>query len=192
MLHYISVTAQDDPDRCVPAQTAADRVIERGDVVAIELSVGYREYAGQVLRTFIVDDEPNDLFTDLHDVATAAYEAMFTAVRPGATSADILDAAAIIDERGYAIVDGLLHGYGVGILPPSLPPEVATTSLTRPVRSGVTPAPFVFETGMTVVLQPNVVTPDGRAGVQLGNMVVVTEAGAESLHDYPMGLLLAS
>jgi hypothetical protein len=41
---------------------------------------------------------------------------------------------------------------------------------------------------MTVVLQPNVITPDERAGVQTGELVLVTESGWEPLHRYPRGL----
>ena len=41
---------------------------------------------------------------------------------------------------------------------------------------------------MTVVIQPNVITPDERAGVQTGELVLVTESGWESLHRYPRGL----
>ena len=41
---------------------------------------------------------------------------------------------------------------------------------------------------MTVVLQPNVITPDERAGVQTGELVLVTETGWEPLHRYPRGL----
>ena len=40
---------------------------------------------------------------------------------------------------------------------------------------------------MTVVIQPNVVTPDGKAGVQTGELVLITDAGAESLHTIPRG-----
>jgi Xaa-Pro aminopeptidase len=47
---------------------------------------------------------------------------------------------------------------------------------------------FTFAAGMTVVLQPNVITPDERAGVQTGELVLVTESGWEPLHRYPRGL----
>jgi Xaa-Pro aminopeptidase len=40
---------------------------------------------------------------------------------------------------------------------------------------------------MTVVVQPNVVTRDGRAGVQVGEMVLVTDTGIERLHKAPRG-----
>jgi Xaa-Pro dipeptidase len=38
-------------------------------------------------------------------------------------------------------------------------------------------------------VQPNVVTQDERAGVQTGELLLVTDAGAERLHDYERGLL---
>jgi hypothetical protein len=44
---------------------------------------------------------------------------------------------------------------------------------------------------MTVVVQPNVVTPDESAGVQTGELLLVTERGAERLHSYERGLLRA-
>jgi hypothetical protein len=40
---------------------------------------------------------------------------------------------------------------------------------------------------MTVVVQPNVVTPDGKAGVQTGELVLITPAGIERLHAFPRG-----
>ena len=76
------------------------------------------------------------------------------------------------------IIDDLLHGYGGGYLPPILGCK------SRP--SGPVPeAPF--RAGQTVVIQPNVVTRDGKAGVQTGEMVVITESGVERLHTVPRG-----
>jgi Xaa-Pro dipeptidase len=191
-LHYISSTPQDAPDRCVPSQTPSQRTLRSGDIIAIELSIGYHGYAGQALRTIVLDAEPNQQFSDLYDAADEAYRRMCDTIKPGATTAELLDALEFIDDRGYAIVDGLIHGYGIGILPPSLPGEGYPTTLTRPVKMpGETHKPFEFDTGMTIVLQPNVTTEDGTAGVQLGNLVVVTEGGVESLHHCPLEFLRA-
>jgi Xaa-Pro dipeptidase len=46
-----------------------------------------------------------------------------------------------------------------------------------------------FRAGQTVVIQPNVVTRDGKAGVQTGEMVVITENGIERLHTVPRGFV---
>jgi hypothetical protein len=40
-----------------------------------------------------------------------------------------------------------------------------------------------------VVIQPNVVTRDGKAGVQTGEMVVITDSGIERMHTMPRGFL---
>jgi len=41
---------------------------------------------------------------------------------------------------------------------------------------------------MTVVRQPNVITPDERARLHTETLVLVTESGWEPLHRYPRGL----
>ena len=41
---------------------------------------------------------------------------------------------------------------------------------------------------MVLVIQPNVVTEDGRAGVQTGEMVRVTETGIERMHMLERGM----
>ena len=40
---------------------------------------------------------------------------------------------------------------------------------------------------MTVVIQPNVVTKDDKAGVQTGEMVLITQNGVERIHTMPRG-----
>ncbi|HEX6486839.1 MAG TPA: hypothetical protein VF012_09020, partial [Nocardioidaceae bacterium] len=45
-----------------------------------------------------------------------------------------------------------------------------------------------FAEGMTVVVQPNVTTPDGRAGVQTGELLHVTASGCERVHGFPRGM----
>ena len=42
---------------------------------------------------------------------------------------------------------------------------------------------------MMVVVQPNVITPDGKAGVQTGEVVLITDHGVERLHAAPRGFL---
>ncbi|HEX9413302.1 MAG TPA: hypothetical protein VF916_07340, partial [Ktedonobacterales bacterium] len=90
---------------------------------------------------------------------------------------DVLDAAEYIHEAGYTICDGLVHGFGGGMMPPDL--RTRRTSATPP-------QPFMFAENMTLVIQPNIVTLGERAGLQVGELVRVTPSGVESLHRYPM------
>jgi Xaa-Pro dipeptidase len=177
-IHYFGITSMDSPDRGAPAQVTTGRRFERGDVLVTELSAAIDGYSGQILRTMTMEDRLAPRFEELHAVAAAAFDAVCSAIRPGATPAEVIDAAGVIEEAGYTIVDDLVHGFGGGYLPPVL------GSASRPAG----PLPdLTFEVGMTVVVQPNVTTLDHRAGVQTGELVVVTPQGAASLHDLPSG-----
>jgi Xaa-Pro dipeptidase len=178
VIHYFGVTAMADPRLGVPAQFSANRGVARGDVVVAEISAAFWDYPGQILRSFAVDAAPTDLYRDLHAVADAAFDAIASMLKPGVMPQQVIDAASVIEQAGFTVIDDLLHGYGGGYLPPVLG--------TRSRPSAHVPTE-PFRAGMTVVIQPNVVTPDGKAGVQTGELVLITDAGVEALHAIPRG-----
>jgi Xaa-Pro aminopeptidase len=45
----------------------------------------------------------------------------------------------------------------------------------------------VLKENMAVVLQPSIVTKDGKAGVQTGECLRITKDGVERLHHAPWG-----
>jgi Xaa-Pro aminopeptidase len=45
---------------------------------------------------------------------------------------------------------------------------------------------FVVREGMLLVIQPNVVTQDGKRGLQVGNLVEITPKGARALQKFPL------
>jgi len=171
-IHYFGVP--------VPAQWPAARRLERGDLLSCEISASYWDYTGQLLRTFSIADDPPPLYRELHDVADAAFDALFEQVRPGATAEELVEASALIGDAGFTTRDDLVHGFVGGYLPPVLGDRTRTLEDVPD---------FTLEEGMTIVIQPNVVTPDESAGVQTGELVAVTSDGAERLHRYERGLL---
>ena len=177
-IHYIGVTSMADPHICVPPQFASSRKVAVGDVVFCELSANWWDYPGQVLRSFTVGADPTPLYRDLHATAEAAFDAVTGVIRHGTTMQEIVDASGVIEERGFTIYDDLMHGFGGGYFPP----VVGTRS--RP--AGPLPQ-MTLEENMTVVVQPNVVTRDHKAGLQVGEMVRVTKTGFEKLHSTPRG-----
>lgn len=177
-IHYFAITSMASPSRAAPAQHTTGRRVQEGDVVVTEISAAFQGYSGQVLRTMTTADALSALYRDLHSVADAAFDAVCGVLRPGATAADMVEAAGLIEDAGYTIVDDLVHGFGGGYLPP------VVGSRSRP--AGPLPE-LVLQAGMTLVVQPNVTTLDHRAGVQTGELMVVTESGAVSLHDVARG-----
>lgn len=179
-IHYLGMTSMHDPSVGVPAQWASNRRLAAGDAVTAEITSTFWDYGGQILRTFTVGEAPTQLYRDLHDTADAAFDAMAAVIRNGAHPTDVVAASAIIEERGFTTIDDIVHGYGGGYLSPILSSKSRT--------DGAHPVPDEpFTTDMVLVIQPNVVTKDHRAGVQTGEMVRVTETGIERMHNLPRG-----
>lgn len=180
VIHYIGVTSMNAPDLGVPRQFPRMRRVQAGDAVVAEISAAFWDHPGQVLRSFALG-EPSRLYRDLHVAADAAFNAIASVLKAGATPAQVVDASGIIEDSGFTIIDDLLHGYGGGYLPPILGCK------SRPAG----PIPQEpFRAGQTVVIQPNVVTRDGKAGVQTGEMVLITDTGIERFHEISRGFAI--
>ena len=179
-IHYVAVTSMAEPDRCVPSQWPTSRRVQEGDVVTFELSTAFvPDYPGQLLRTSTVAAEPTPVYQRLHEVAEQAFDEILARLRPGTTAAELVAASSVVEDNGFTTVDDLVHGFGGGYLPPVL----GTRSRTLDAVPDLT-----LEAGMTLVVQPNVSTPDLRCGVQVGELVRVTDQGPELLHSFPRGL----
>jgi Xaa-Pro aminopeptidase len=173
VIHYIGVTSMANPDLYVPPQHHSTRRLEAGDVMFLEIAASFWDSPGQVLRTITVGAPPSPLYRRLHGIAEAAFSAVTAVLRAG-------EATALIEDAGFSICDDIVHGYGGGYWPPVL------GTASRPAG----PIPDMkLEDNMTIVVQPNVITRDRRAGVQLGEMVRITETGWERMHRAPWGLL---
>jgi Xaa-Pro aminopeptidase len=154
-----------------------------GDAMFVEISANFfHDYPGQVLRTYSIEAEPPPLYCDLHATAEAAFDAIVACLRAGTTAAEILAATALVEQAGFTICDDVVHGFGGGYWQPIV------GSKSRPAG----PLPELhLEANMTIVVQPNVITRDGKAGVQVGELVRITPTGCERLHQVPRGFLRA-
>lgn len=121
---------------------------------------------------------PTAQYQRLYDTAAECYQRIFEVLKPGATDADVRAAACFIEKEGFRTLDILLHGWGMQIEPPRV--DLPSAMIKREL------GPVVFEKGMLIVIQPNIVSADGKAGLQAGNLVVIEEKGARSLQRYPM------
>lgn len=150
-------------------------------MIVTEISTTFWGYAGQILRTFTVDAEPTPLYKELHDVAESTWKDMTGVCKAGVTVGQLLDEADQIDAAGFSIWDDLVHGFGGAYLPP--------ITRTRQTRGSTHPDDFAYEAGTVLVIQPNVITKDAKAGVQLGDSFVITDDGIENLQQYPSKLI---
>jgi Xaa-Pro aminopeptidase len=177
-LQYMGATSMQDPEIIFPWQYPSTRRLQRGDVLLTEISASYGLYAGQIHRPFSIGARPTPEYQGLYDAAADAYHRVLEALKPGATDGDVRAAAAVIEDRGYRTYDALVHGWGVHIEDPRL--DLPSAIIKRPQM------PIVFKAGMLMVIQPNVVTADGKRGIQAGGLVVIEEGGARPMHRFPM------
>jgi Xaa-Pro aminopeptidase len=172
-IHFIATTNMDNPDRFVPWQRQTPRVLEKGSVVITELTVSYWGYSTQIHRPFAIGREPTPLYRKLFDAALECYENIRKICKPGTTSEDIISASSVIEENGFTTYDSVFHGEA------GKSPELGTRSAAHPLE------PWTLQENMVHVIQPNPITKDFKAGLQLGAAVIVKPVGGEPLHNYP-------
>lgn len=170
---YLNSTPMAAPQSCVPNQFLSRRKLRAGDVINTELTVSYGMYSAQLLRPFFIG-EPTPEFARLYEVLKRVHDRLANAMAAGVKMQTLYEITLEFREHGYTSVDGILHGFGVDLLPPRL------------AQGFIVPPPdAVLESDTTVVLQPNPTTPDERMGMQLGEMGLITSRGFESMHAYP-------
>ena len=181
-IHYLGSTSMNNPDVSVPRQFTSRRKIQKGDFVFCELSASFWDYSGQILRGFTVESEPTSLYKDLHQTAYEVFKRITSIIRPGINAQELVEQSGLIEQNGFTTNDDLVHGYGGGYFAPIL------GSKSRP--SGYA-SDLILKENMCMVVQPNVITKDEKAGVQFGELIRVTKTGFESLHRTPHGLFKA-
>ena len=172
-IHFIATTNMDRPDRFVPWQKQSSRVLEKGSVVITELTVSYWGYSTQIHRPFAIGKEPSPTYRKLFDAAYQCYENIRKICKPGVTSEEIVVASSVIEDSGFTSYDSVFHGEA------GKSPELGTKSAAHPLE------PWTLQENMVHVIQPNPITKDFKAGLQLGAAVVVKPGGGEPLHNYP-------
>lgn len=173
-IDFLAATPMDAPRTPFPLMHKSDRVLQVGDVILTEISGGYYGYSGQQQRPFAVGRPPTREYRELFNFARDLFLEIVALLRPGCTTGEIWDCYDKLIGAGYTHYGPLLHGWAMGMDPPQIG------------SGGLRDRGFVFEEGMTVIVQPNPVHPGTDRGVFLGNMVVVTKTGAESMSHFPL------
>ena len=177
VIHYFGVTPMRDPQLAVPAQFPSTRRVQAGDIVFAEIARRSGTIRAKCCARSRLASRRRSIAICMRP-RTRRSTPSRAVLRDGALPAQVIEAARVIEDAGFTTIDDLLHGYGGGYLPPIL------GRASRPAG----PVPDEpFRAGMTVVIQPNVVTRDHKAGVQTGEMVLITETGIERMHAVPRG-----
>ncbi len=170
----------------IPNETL--RTFKEGDVVSIDLVIGYQEMVLDSART-VICGEGNEAAKALVSVTAKALKAAIEAARPGAYVSAIGAAVEASVPKGFGIVEALC-GHGVGY---SLHEE---PQIPNYVQKGVKGA--LLKPGMVLAIEPMIIygskevffdeedgytvrSEDGNIAAHMEHTVLVTENGPEIL-----------
>jgi Xaa-Pro aminopeptidase len=156
------------PNAASPHHEPGGRTMLPKDAVVLDFGGELGGYFSDTTRTVAVGEEPTG-FSEVYEIVQQAQDEAVRAVRPGVAAEDIDGVARQrIDAAGYGA--SFIHrtGHGIG-LEVHEPPYVVQGDRT-------TLAP-----GMTFSVEPGIYL-EGRFGVRIEDIVVVTEDGVERLN----------
>jgi Xaa-Pro aminopeptidase len=164
------------PNGASPHHTAADRVLQPGDAVVVDIGGTMPTgYCSDCTRTYVIGEPPAD-FAVYYQVLQAAQDAACAAVRPGVT-AEAVDAAARepITAAGYGQYFVHRTGHGIGLETHEDPYIVSGN--TEPLQPGHA---FSIEPGIY----------PGPHGARIEDIVICTEDGYQRVNNVSRDLVL--
>ncbi len=173
-------------ERCSPhPHVFSDRIIRPGDPAFFDILHSYNGYRTCYYRTFAVGSASvaqRDAYTICREYMDRAIEM----VKPGATTADIVEVWPTAQEFGFANEEAafaLQYGHGVGL-----------SIWERPIFSRMTSfdAPETLEEGMVFALETYWPTKDGWGAARIEEELVVTKDGCEVITKFPAEELLVA
>jgi Xaa-Pro aminopeptidase len=165
------------------------RELEDGDLILTEFHAGYGGVLAAAEKSVVLGSAPDELL-DIHNVSVQCLESLCNTVRPGATFGEAIDAVRRpVREAGMDFIELGMHGHGYGS--PEFPAAVYPNKPTETYPDGMAEeslSPRGIEDvklreGMVFGTNIDVYDPNWRddVGVMFGDMILVTENGAEQL-----------
>ncbi|HWK29558.1 MAG TPA: Xaa-Pro peptidase family protein [Solirubrobacter sp.] len=151
-----------------PHHHASERRAAAGDAAVVDYGGVLGGYHSDTTRTFHLG-APSDEFRTVYEIVAEANDAAVAAAGPGVTAEQVDRVArGVIERAGYG--ERFLHrtGHGIGLDGHEAPYLVAGDTT-------------VLEEGMTFSIEPGVYL-DGRFGVRIEDIVVVTADGVDRLN----------
>jgi len=154
-----------------PHHLNSNAVPQSGDCIIIDIGGVTDDYCSDTTRTVFLG-EPCEEAKKIYELVRKANEAAIAKVKPGVTLGEIDRAArAVIEEAGYGEYFTHRTGHGIGIEVHELP-SVSDGNAMK------------LEPGMAFSIEPGIYM-EGKYGVRIEDIVIVTEDGCRVLNQYP-------
>jgi Xaa-Pro dipeptidase len=159
----------------------SSRVLQKGDIINMELAAGYRGYTAQIGSPICVGP-PTDMVKKFWDeIMLPGYQRIVAEIAPGKPCEAIRQASRFFRDKGVQSRPTQCHGIDLVTDNPHISAEHV---------SG-TEADAVLKPGMVIMAEPNPITPDGMFGIFLGHTFIVTAKGHECVDKFPLEIAVA-
>lgn len=166
------------PNGALPHGEPNDRVVEPSELVVVDAGALLDGYHSDCTRTFATGDLPDDL-AHAYEVCLRGQLAGLETMRAGMTGAQAdaasrepIEAAGLGEKYGHGL------GHGIGLL-------VHEAPTARPESTDT------LEPGNVITCEPGIYL-EGRGGVRIEDLVVITEGDPEVLSSYTKELVTVS
>ena len=157
------------------------RVLQKGDLINMELAAGYRGYTAQI-GSPITLGPPNDMVRKFwEEITLPGYHKIVAEIAPGKPAQAMLEAAKFFREHGVQSRPTQCHGIDLVTDNPHVSAEH--------VRG--MEVDMVLKPNMVIMAEPNPITADGLFGIFLGHTFIVTETGYEVVDNFPLKIAVA-
>lgn len=152
-----------------PHWESSEKIINKNEMVTIDIGVYYKGMASDMTRTFIVKGEVSAEENKIWEIVNNAMEVTISMIKPGMLCSELHNKSIkIISEKGYGkyFTHSLGHGLGVDVHDS---PNISKYSTE------------LLKAGMIITIEPGIYIP-GKYGVRLEQAVLVTKDSYEVLN----------
>ncbi|MBW1945236.1 MAG: aminopeptidase P family protein [Deltaproteobacteria bacterium] len=164
--------------------TFADRIIQPGDMIFLDIMHSFNGYHTCYYRTFICG-KPNKYQNEAYEICSKWLSDGLDVIKPGATTADVAEVWPKAEEFGYRNEDEaflLQYGHGIGLSLWERPILSRRFSFDHPTE---------IKEGMTFAVETWCGAEDGSGAARIEEEVVVTRDGCEIITNYPSDHLIS-
>lgn len=177
----IGSTPMDNPALIFGNPRPSGRVLQKGDLINMELAAGYRGYTAQIGSPICLG-EPTDMVRRFwEDITLPGYHKIVAEIVPGRDTEAMRTASKFFRDNGVQSRPTQCHGIDLVTDNPHVAAEHVKGSEID----------MVLKPGMVIMAEPNPITPDGLFGIFLGHTFIVTDKGHEVVDNFPLEIAVA-
>ena len=178
----IGTTPMANPAMIFGNPRPSGRVLQKGDIINMELAAGYRGYTAQIGSPICLGDPTAMVRKFWGEITLPGYHKIVAEIAPGKPAEAMRTASKFFRDHGVQSRPTQCHGIDLVTDNPHVSAEHV-----RGVEGDM-----VLKPHMVIMAEPNPITPDGMFGIFLGHTFIVTENGHECVDSFPLEIAVTT